>query len=416
MRQSTRTLHPNIHKLVISQALSKLGDNFTEVALALFVLAITRRNVTDLGIVLAMAYLPSILLGWAVAGVIDRFNKRKALLISDVVRAVLVASIPVVHNYAWTVAAVFMMYCFAMVYRPIVRAVQPQIAGSAEINAQSGARQQTYYSIADMAAYLAAAGVLFLWGVTPAFWVDAATYVGAALFLLGIRMPREFWLPTASGASRFWAQVSEGYRYLKNASRVAQLTLLSVAVALATASINTLLAPLSQAVWHVSSHHYVWLLMAIAVGGFLSGAAVERFGLVARFTARPLIALGFALTASGFGLALIAGVWWLGALCLVLAGVGNALFGTAIMFWVQQSTPAEVRVRVLSIRSVGMGLGGALGAWLGGLLGQVGGISHAVLLVAGLWMVLAIWTLAASALRGSTTPRTAAQNGSTDVG
>lgn len=407
MPKSNRQLHPNIHKLVISQALSKLGDNFTEVALALFVLSLTHGSVADLGIVLAMVYMPNIVLGWAVAGVIDRFNKRHALFVADISRALLVASIPIVRNYGWTLTAVFIMYCFAMVYRPMVRAVQPQIAGDPDMNARSGARQQTYYSIADMAAYLTAAGVLLLWGVAPAFWVDSATYIGAALFLLAIRVPRDLWVPVASQAQGFWDQMAHGYRYLRHQPRLAQLTLLSVAMALGTGAVNTLLAPFSRAIWHVSSHHYVWVLIAIAVGGFMSGALVERYRLMERWTPRPLIALGCLLTGGGVGLALAAGRWWIGLLCFVIVGIGNGLFGTAIMVWVQQSTPVDVRARVLSIRGIGMGAGGALGAWLAGLIGQTGGIRAVALLVAVAWVVFAFWTIAAPSLRHSGARETA---------
>lgn len=400
-------LHPNIHKLVISQALSKLGDNFTEVALALFVLGITH-SVADLGIVLAMTYLPSIVLGWAVAGVIDRFNKRRALIVSDVARALLVASIPVVRDYDWTVAAVFMMYSFAMVYRPMIRAVQPQIAGGPAINARSGARQQTYYSMADVGAYLAAAGVLFLWGVAPAFWIDAATYAAAAALVAAINVPKSLWKPTVSGAGRFWEQLSEGYRYLRSHPLVAQLTLVSASVTIGVGALNTFTAPLSKSFWHVSSHHYVWLMLAMALGGLVSGWILEKYALMERLAPRPIIATGLVLTGLGYGLTLAAPSWWVGMVCLFVVGLGNGVYGTAIMVWVQQATPEGVRARVLSIRGIGLGVGGALGAWLGGQLAQSAGLPTAVVAASVLWVVVAFWMFSSRALGRSGWRRPAA--------
>lgn len=392
---SSPALQPAIHKLVMSQALSKLGDNFTEVALALFVLTLTHRNVTDLGVVLAMTYAPSIALGWAIAGVIERLNRRRTLLLADVARAFLVASIPFIHNYLWTLVAVFLMYSFSAVYRPLVRAVQPQIAGDAATNAKSGARQQSYYAVADIGAYLSAAGVLFLWGVRPAFWIDAATYVGAAFLIATIRVPPTLWSPTAAGTVRFWEQVSGGYRYVRHHAGILQLTVLAVVVALATAALNTFTAPLSRRLWHVSSDHYVWLLLAIACGTLLSGTMVERYALMTRWTLRYLLAAGFLLVGGGYALILVAATWWMGALYLVLVGVGNGIFGTALMFSVQQATPTAVRARVLSIRTMGLGMGGAVGAWLGGWLAQSHGLPLAIGVVAAIWMGLVIWVLAA---------------------
>jgi predicted MFS family arabinose efflux permease len=392
------SLHPAIHKLVISQALSKLGDNFTEVALALFVLALTHRNVADLGVVLAMTYAPGIILGWVVAGVIERLDRRRTIFVADVARGLLVASIPFVHNYVWTLGAVFVMYSFSAVYRPLVRAVQPQIAGDAETNAKSGARQQSYYAVADIGAYLAAAGVLFLWGVAPAFWIDAATYFGAAFLIVGIRVTPDVWAPAAARGVRFWAQLAGGYRYLREQALILQLTAIAAVVSMATAALNTFTAPLSHRLWHVSSDHYVWLLLAIACGTLLSGTVVERYGLISRWSLRYPLACGFLLVGGGYALVLGAGTWWEGAMCLVLVGVGNGLFGTALMFWVQQATPAEVRARVLAIRATGLGMGGALGAWLGGWLAQTRGLPAAIAVVSAIWLVLVIWLLAARTL------------------
>lgn len=394
-------LHPNIHRLVASQALSRLGDNFTEVALALFVLALMHHSVAALGVVLAMTYLPHIVLGWAVMGIVDRINKRAALAAADLGRAVLVASIPLVHTYDWTVAAVFLMYTFSVVYRPILRGVQPQISGDMAVNRRSGARQQTYYAIADVGAYLAAAGVLFLWGIRPAFWIDAATYVGAFLLVMSIRVAPAVWNPRSETGTNFKKQLAEGYRYVKNDALIAQLTLISTAATLGVGALNTFTAPLSRSIWHVTSQHYVWLLLALAVGGLVAGWALERFELMDRWGFRTLIAGGFGLTGVGYGLSVAMPSWW-GALALfAVVGFGNGLFGTAVVTWIQQATPDDVRARVLSMRGIGLGLGGALGAWAGGLAAQSLGLTTAVVMVGGLWLVLAFWTVSVAALRAS---------------
>ena len=384
-------LHADIHKLIGSQALSKLGDHFTEVALPLFVLAMTHDNVVAVGLIMAMAFVPRVALGWAVAGVIDRLNKRYALLTSDIVSAVLVASIPIVHDFAWTVAAVFLMYTGSMIYRPLVRAIQPEIAGDPQINIASAARQQRYFAVAQTGGYIAAGGLFLLWGVAPAFWIDAATYLTAAVFIASIRVTPDVWKPISGQPENFWRQIGDGYRYLAEASLVAQLAILSALVALAVGSLNTLLAPMPRYVWHVSSERYVWLVLALAVGNSISSTVLDRNKLMERYPLRRLLAVGFALTAVGFGLILATGLWWAGAITLIVAGLGNALYQTALMVWVQQATPVAFRARVLSIRGVGMGLGGAIGAYGAGWAARAMGLPTVVVIVTALWMILALW-------------------------
>lgn len=368
-------------------------------ALALFVLALTKNNVAALGVVLAMAYVPRVILGWAVAGIIDRLPRRQALLASDVLRAGLVLSIPWVHAYAWTVAAVFAIYCLSMIYQPLIRAIQPEIAGSNEINQKSAARQHSYYAIADLGAYVTAAGVLAFWGIPSAFIVDAATYVGAAFLLQSLNVAPELWQPRSSRHTRFWDDLKEGYRYLDTVPSVRMVMVLSAVVALGVAALNTLMAPLSRTLWHVSSAHYVWLLLSIATGSLVSGLAIERLQAMEHWSLHYLLATGFLLTAAGFGLVLVIPVWWGAAGSLVLAGAGNALYGTALIAWLQQRIPLRMRARVLSIRGIGMGLGGAIGASAIGWIARWQGVGVGVALVTALWCFVGIWSAVSRDLR-----------------
>ncbi len=404
--QTTSRLHPNIHKLVISEALSKLGDNFTEVALALFVLSVTRNNVAALGVVLAMVYVPRVALGWAVVGFIDRLPKRAVLLGSNLGRALLVASIPFVSRYSWAVAAVFLMYTFSMVYQPVLRAIQPQIAGTAEMNAKGNARQETYMALADIGGYVAAGGVLFIWGIKPAFLVDAATFIGAGFLVGGIRAGHDVWGQVASNERGFWQQLSEGVGYLKTEITVRHLVFLSGLVALGVGTLNTLLAPLSHGLWHVSSKHYVWLLLALALGSLVSGILIERRELLQKYSVSVLLGIGFFLTALGFGLLVFVHSWEVGAVCLALVGFGNSFYGSALMMWVQQAVPLEFRGRALAVRGSLMGVGGALGAMFGGVVAQDVGLPATIGLTSAVWLLATLWSLTARSLK---TPRSSEQ-------
>ena len=69
------------------------------------------------------------------------------------------------------------------------------------------------------------------------------------------------------------------------------------------------------------------------------------------------------------------------------------------MTWVQQVAPDHIRARVLSVRGVGLGAGGALGAWLGGLMAVHLGLAGAIVVVGCFWIALTAWVWTAPALR-----------------
>ena len=396
----SRRLPSAIHRVMIAQALSKLGDNFTEVALAVFVLRLTH-NVASLGLVLAMAFLPRLLLGPVLIGVIDHVPKRFMLVFSDIIRALLVMSIPVIHHYSYTIVAVFLLYAFAMVYQPILGGIQPQIAGDGDILQKAMARRETYYGVGDMTAYLAAGGLILVAGTTPAFLINGLTFLASGLLIATLRVSPHIWAITAI-RERFGVQVRQAVAFIRGHRAVLFLVVLSGLLNIAVGSINTVLTPLSPDLWHVSTAHYAWLVLAMAVGLMIGGAVSERW------TLAPVrgIAFGLALTVLGIAGTLLAPAWYWGLAPLAVSGFGNAFFGSSLAYLTQQATPATVRTRVLTLRSTVMGAGGALGAYGSGWIAHRVSVPVAVLAVSALWIALACVVLVNPALRlpSHTTP------------
>jgi hypothetical protein len=78
---------------------------------------------------------------------------------------------------------------------------------------------------------------------------------------------------------------------------------------------------------------------------------------------------------------------WLILALLVIFGFANAMFQTSIMVWMQQILPLPVRGRVMTFRSILMGLAGVIGCYGMGALAartnlSVGFITMAAILVA----------------------------------
>ena len=390
MTPATR-LPSAIHRVMVAQALSKLGDNFTEVALAIFILHLTH-NVASLGLVLAMAFLPRFLLGPVLIGVVDRLPKRAVLLASDGSRALLVVSLPFVHDYLYTVVIVFLLYALAMVYQPVLGGIQPQIAGDGAVLQRAMARRETYFGLGDITAYAVAGGLIVAAGTTPAFLINGATFLASGLLIATLRVPATVWTITAI-RERFGVQVQQAMTFIREHRVVLFLVVLSGNIAVG--SINTVLAPLSPDLWHVSTAHYAWLVLAIAVGLLVGGLVAERWAIA------PVhgIALGLGLTGLGLVGTLVSPTWVVGLAPLAVSGFGNAFFGSSLAYLTQQSTPATVRTRVLTLRSTLMGAGGALGAYGSGWVAHGVSLPVAVLAVGALWVALALATVMTPTLR-----------------
>ena len=360
-RQRRLVLPPMARRLMMGQSLSKTGDTFTQVALAIFVLKISRNNPAALGLVMAMIYAPRLVMGWAAMGWIDRWNKRRLLLIADGARALLVLSIALVHTFTWTAAAVFLIYVFQMLYHPAVRSIQPQLAGSVEANRVSVVRQDQWSQAGSIVAYIIGGFLIVHYGPSVGFVLDAVSYVISGAFILSLPVGLSLWQGGADQNSPYLTQIREGLQYAGTHRLVILLILISFFAMMGAAGSGTLLAPAMRRLWHEPTADYSWTLLALSVGAMVGSRLLETHG--QGIDLRTLLMGGFFLTGIAIaGLTLVTSHLWLIMLIVAIVGLGNAMFSTSVMVWLQQILPIQVRGRVMTIRSSMMGLAGVIGS------------------------------------------------------
>src|SRR3974390_3270754 len=80
----------NYRNTWIGQVVSEIGDHFNNVAVFGLVLAHTKSGMVVTGVMLARA-IPAILVGPLAGVVLDRFDRKKVMIASDLIRAVVAA-------------------------------------------------------------------------------------------------------------------------------------------------------------------------------------------------------------------------------------------------------------------------------------------------------------------------------------
>ncbi|MFI0411925.1 dTMP kinase [Actinomadura sp. 3N508] len=84
------------------------------------------------GAVLALMLLPAVLLAPAGGMLAARVDRRLMLLIADVLRLVLLVTVPLVGTLPWTMAAAFLIACVGLLWTPAARASLPALAPADE--------------------------------------------------------------------------------------------------------------------------------------------------------------------------------------------------------------------------------------------------------------------------------------------
>lgn len=134
--------------------------------------------------------LPSVILG-PIAGVIaDRFDRKKVMVIGDLLRAALFLSIPIVGNYLWLYAATILVECVTLFWSPAKEASVPNLVPKEKLESANQISLFAAYGSAPIAAAIfallsiSATAVGATLGLENYTAIDLALYLNALSFLV----------------------------------------------------------------------------------------------------------------------------------------------------------------------------------------------------------------------------------------
>ena len=186
---------PAFRKLWRSMAFSSLGDWLGLLATTAMAQQLSggnyaRANFAIAGVFIARL-LPSVFLG-PLAGVIaDRFDRRRLMIVTDILRAAFYISIPIIGNYLWLYIATILVECVTLFWSPAKEASVPNLVPKEKLESANQVSLLAAYGSAPIAAVLFSFLALVngaLASALPFFKsnsVDMALYINAASFAFG---------------------------------------------------------------------------------------------------------------------------------------------------------------------------------------------------------------------------------------
>jgi MFS family permease len=156
---------------------------------------------------------------------VDRCNLRRVLIASDALRAAVVLAIPVL--YAWNhltapvFALVFALFTCNVFFLPAKSAITPAIVSPPQLLAANALLSMAGIA-ATAAGALAGGWVVDHWGWATALQINAGTYLVsvAALALIAYQPPAHREALPAMTWGGYLREVGEGWRFLRESSRV----------------------------------------------------------------------------------------------------------------------------------------------------------------------------------------------------
>jgi MFS family permease len=366
----------NFILLWIAQCISVGGDTFTFLSLAIRINDLytdPRESVWVLGAVLISFALPQLLLGIFAGTVVDRFDRRRIMIVSDVLRALLVPCFILLrtpNDLPWIMVLGFLVASTSAFFNPARTALIPALVKDEDLLSANG-WIQVGQTIARLAGPILAGIVIARWGTDVSFLIDAASFVvsGALVFFItGVITHVE---PAEVKEHSAWEDLKQGAKFATH-SRLLQGIVLGAAFAmLGLGAINVLLVPFLNRVLGAAADAIGGLMSAQALGmllgGLLLGILGKRmppvFTAIASLTLFGIAGIFFGLAPS-FTFALLV-VPFVGLVIPPLTGSMQTLLQRGVEKSMIGRASSFVEMSMGTANLISMGAAGWLGSWLG---------------------------------------------------
>lgn len=394
---------PNFRRLFFARTTSLLGDWFNLLGLLALLREVTGSDARLIGGVFIIKLLPAFLMGPAAGVVADRFDRKRILIATELLRFLFVVGLFLVPSFPHRAPLLvfgltFCQMATAAFAEPARSATIPNLVSTKALAAANALNAVAWSLMFTLGAGLGGV-VTDLLGWRFALGLDAGTYLVSAWLILGVRMPvreqREasgkLDLAGISGAR----DLLEGGRYVASRPRLAALMLIKSGWGLA-GSISLLLTLFGERIYPVGGRPdlgisllYVARAVGTGIGPILSRRLTNEVSAAMR---------------RGFGLAFLwAALWYalfslvahpaLAFFCVVIAHFAGSMIWVDSTVLLQRALPDEFRGRVFAAEMALVTLMVALSTWAYGELAAAGidlrwlmrGVALTLLVPAGAW-------------------------------
>lgn len=381
--------NPVFARLYMAQTTNLLGDALTWVGLALLAFELAgKTSAVVLSGALTLRIAAFVLLSPLAGAIADRLDRKKILVITHLARMLIVSLLPFVTQIWQIYALIFSLNVFNAFFTPTYQATIPLVTGQNDYPQAIALSSATYQLLGVLGPGIAG-GVAALIGTRQVFFLDALTFLIAAVLIL--TLPGQLRVqPSPSNSAikgRTWRDIKNGTKSLFTDTSIRYALAMQLVASIAGAQILVNTVGYVQGTLKLGNVEYGWVMAAFGIGATVSAVA---FGAASRRLARTtFMLLGAALVtlallpANYVGLAPLMILW-------LVAGMGQNLVNLPAQTLIADRIPADAQGRVYGAHfawsHLWWGLSYPLAGWLGSNFGDreflYGGLVGLVLLVA----------------------------------
>jgi len=246
----------NYRNTWIGQVVSEIGDHFNNVAVFSLAVATTRSGMVVSGVLLARA-IPAMLVGPLAGVLLDRFDRKRVMIASDLIRAVvaMLFILTVDRRANWLLYVLSGLLMAASPFFTSGRAsILPSIATKEELHTANSLTQTTQWTTLAVGALLGGSSVT-QFGYKWAFFVNSLSFLISALCISRLFLPGNGFRPARSALTeaevvRPWHEYREGLRYMRSVPLILGLLMVNIGWATGGGAAQILFAVFGELVFN----------------------------------------------------------------------------------------------------------------------------------------------------------------------
>lgn len=343
----------NFRDLWFSRVISYFGDSLYNITLSWYIFSKTG-SAFKVGLVLVAKFLPQLLLGMFLGVLIDKYNKKTLMQISDATQFIvtLIFTILVAMNkfhYSYIFIINIFLSLASVLFGISQTSLLPELVENDDLisaNSLLSISQQT----ANLIGSVIGGVIVLLLGEILSISIDSITFVLSFIFIYFIN----YKISTdktygAMNLKKVFTDISEGFYWLRNQAELVILIVIGMIINIALGVTNVLPSMLIKVNFKGNSSYLGIFELSIGLGLLLGGVFI---GILSPRKIGKTYLIGIALQSIGMLFIFISPNIFIACIGNFIIGFGVTTFNIPMSTLFQTMIPTNIRGRVNSISSI----------------------------------------------------------------
>ncbi|WP_262481717.1 MFS transporter [Bacillus sp. CH30_1T] len=371
--------------------ISTLGDFIYLVAINVLVLKLTGSAAAVAGLWI-IGPIASMLTKFWSGSIIDRLNIRRIMIVTDIIRATLVAIIPFFSSIWLIYVCLFFLSVSKAFFEPAA------ITYITNVVPEKGRKQfNSFRSLITSSAFLigpAISGALLLiTSVNISIWINAFSFVISAILvylLPNVNTEIDVTVPKIN-LNILKSDWKEVFKFSQSSLFIVKVYFLAQFFMIVALGMDAQEVVFTQKVLNLSETEYGLLISLTGVGSILGATTVSI--VAKKLSIRVLISLGYFMVSVGYLVYAFSFSFWSVAIGFMILGFFNSFSGTGFMTFYQNNVPIKMMGRISSIYGIFQSFLQVIFILLIGFTGDIIPVRYSIIAASTLMLVISIWQI-----------------------